>query len=86
MRHSFGVGVVDCLVRGILSEKRNQGDDGEENSLRILPCPSSGIGIFAQADLGCTISRKTELVDAHHDPHKNRVDVQGVARYTYIEK
>lgn len=37
MRHSFGVGVVDCLVRGILSEKRNQGDDGEENSLWILP-------------------------------------------------
>lgn len=47
---------------------------------------SSGIGIFAQADLGCTISRKMELVDAHHDPHKNRVDVQGVERYTYIEK
>lgn len=46
MRHSFGVGVVDCLVRGILSEKRNQGDDGEEKSLRILPCPSSENGIF----------------------------------------
>lgn len=40
MRHSFGVGVVDCLVRGILSEKRNQGDDGEMKpyGLHYVPC------------------------------------------------
>lgn len=26
MRHSFGVGVVDCLVRGILPRQRSQVD------------------------------------------------------------
>lgn len=38
---------------------------------------SSGNGIFTQADLGCTISRKTELVDAHHDPAKTALTYRG---------
>lgn len=42
MRHSFGVGVVDCLVRGILSEKRNQGDDGEMKPYGHSTCSSFG--------------------------------------------
>lgn len=43
---------------------------------------SSGNGIFTQADLGCTISRKTELVDAHHAPAKTALTYRGVERFS----
>ena len=43
---------------------------------------SSGIGIFSQADLDCTVSRKTELVNAHHDPAKTALTYRGVERFS----